>query len=97
MRNHHLPASCRLTRQLIGALIVMILRPGVWPARGQTSVTGQAPRAGLHTAQILELAKYLASTGGAPDSYARVVKAAFDSPQGDAINMTAFEENRSFV
>ena len=74
-----------------------LLLPGAWPARAQTVAQVDVRRPCVHTEQILELAKYLASTNGAPDAYARVVKAAFESPSGDAIKMTAYEENRSFV
>ena len=77
--------------------MVLILLPGAWPARGQTAETGQALRPCLQTAQMLQLEQYLASTHGAPDSYAKVAKTAFDSSPGDAIHMTAFEENPSFV
>jgi len=81
----------------MGAVTVMILLPGIWPAQAKTADTIHDFRACLRTAQILELAQYLASTAGTPDTYARVVKAAFDSPPGDVIKMTAFEENRSFI
>ena len=84
-------------RQLIGAVMVMILLPGAWPANGQAADTGQASRPCLQTAQILDLAEYLASTSGAPDSYDRVAKAAIGSPLDHAIQMTTFEENQSFV
>jgi SAM-dependent methyltransferase len=89
--------SRRFTSQLIGAVMMTILLPGVWSARAQTADAGHALRPCVQTSRILELSKYLASTSGAPDSYARVVKAAFVSPPGDAINVTAYEENRSFV
>jgi SAM-dependent methyltransferase len=89
--------SHRFKRQLIGAVMVMILLPGAWPAHGQTAETGQASRPCLQSTQIRNLEQYLASTGGAPDSYDRVAKAAFDSPLGHATQMTAFEENQSFV
>jgi SAM-dependent methyltransferase len=77
--------------------MMAILLPGVWSARAQTADTRQVFRPCIHTTQILELAQYIAATNGAPDTYARVVKAAFDNPPGMAIKMTAFEENRSFV
>ena len=89
--------SRRLTRQLIGAVMVTILLPGIWHCPRSNGRHRTHFRPCVHTAQILDLAKYLASTNGAPDAYARVVKAAFDSPPGDAIKMTAFEENRAFV
>jgi SAM-dependent methyltransferase len=87
----------RFPGKLIGAVMLTILLPGVWTARAQTADAGPALPPCVHTAQILELAQYLAATNGSPDTYARVVKAAFDSPPGDTIKITAFEENRSFV
>jgi SAM-dependent methyltransferase len=87
----------QFARQLIGVVTVTILLSGVWSARAQTTDTGHVFRPCVRTRQILELAQYLAAANGAPDSYARVVKAAFDSPAGDATNMTAFEESRSFI
>ena len=74
--------SRRFTRRLIGAVMVIILLPGAWPARGETADTGQASIPCLQTTLVLNLAQYLASTDGAPDSYAGVAKAAFDSPPG---------------
>ena len=85
------------TRQLMGAVMLTMFLPGGWPARGQPADTAPTDRSALHTSQILDLKRYLASTSGAPVAYARVVKAAFESPQSDAIKMTAYEENGSFV
>ncbi len=81
----------------MGAVMVTTLLPGTWPARAQTADTRHTSEPCVHTAQILDLAKYLASTNGTPDTYGRVVKAAFDGPPSDAVKMTAFEENRSFL
>ena len=81
----------------MGAVMVTILLPGIWPARAQTADTRHTSEPCVHTAQILDLARYLASTNGTPDTYGRVVKATFDGRPGDAVKMTAFEENRSFV
>jgi SAM-dependent methyltransferase len=82
---------------LIDVVTVAIILPGVRPAIAQTADTGHASNACIQAAQILDLFQYLAATSGAPDTYARVVKTAFENPMGDAVNMTAFEENRSFV
>jgi len=81
----------------MGAVMVTILLPGTWPALAQTADTQHTSVPCVHTAQILDLAQYLASTNGTPETYARVVKAAFDGLPDDAIKMTAFEEYRSFV
>jgi len=88
--------SRRFTSQLIGAVMIAIL-PAVWSARAQTAGAGDVAGHYIRTSQILELSRYLASTSGAPDSHARVVMAAFNGSQGNAIKMTAYEENRSFV
>ena len=87
----------RFIRQFMGAVMLTMFLPGVWPARGQSASTAPTYRSVLHTSQILDLKKYLALTSGAPDAYARVVKAAFESSQSDAVKMTAYEENQSFV
>src|ERR1039458_7115263 len=85
------------TWQLIGAALVATLIPAVLGARGQAVDAAEASMPCLQTREIFDLAHYLASAGGGPDSYSRVVKAAFDSPQANAIKIIAFEENRSFV
>ena len=97
MPNPMSSTSRRFPGKMIGAVMLTILLPGLWSARAQTAAPGHAFEPCVHTAQILELAQYLAATNGAPDAYARVVRAAFDSPPGDASIMKAFEENRSFV
>jgi len=97
LKHNSTTAYCRFLGQVTGALMVTVLVPGGWPALGQRAGTADALSPGLHTAQIFELTEYIASTGGVPDSYARVVKTAFNGAPGDAINMMAFEENRSFV
>jgi SAM-dependent methyltransferase len=97
MPNRMAATSRRRTWNLLGAAVVTILLPGVWCARAQTIDTGHVFKPCVHTGQILDLAQYLASTGSTPDTYARVIKAAFDGSPSDAIKMTAFEENRSFV
>ncbi len=86
-----------LTWKLLGAGMAVILLPGAWLVRGETANRGEGLGPCLQTAQILDLATYLASTGGEPDSYARVAKAVFDHVQGGTIHMTAFEENSFFV
>ena len=83
--------------QFIGVVTISILLPGVWSARAQTANSGKSSSPFVRTSQLIELSQYLASTSGAPDACARVVRAVFDGPQGDAIKMTAYEENRSFV
>jgi SAM-dependent methyltransferase len=77
--------------------MAVIFLPGAGLARGETANPGEGFGPCLQTAQILDLAKYLASTSGALDSYARVAKAVFDQWQGGAIHMTAFEENPFFI
>ena len=89
--------SRRLTRMLIGAVAVTSFLQGAWPARGGTTDTGHPSGPCLQTTQILNLAQNLDSTVGAPDSYAKVAKAAFDFAPGDTVHMRAFEENGSFV
>ena len=89
--------SRRFTCWLIGVVVALIHLPGVRPAWGATADAGQGSRPCLQTTQILNLAQYLDSTVGAPDSYAKVAKAAFDPPPGDTVHMKAFEENPSFV
>jgi SAM-dependent methyltransferase len=89
--------SLRFIMQLIGAVTLSILLPGVWSASAQSTDSGKSSSPFVNTSQLFEFSQYLASTSGAPDCHARVVRAAFDGPQGDAIKMTAYEENRSFV
>ena len=85
------------TWQLIGAALVATLLPGALGARGQAAEAEEASMPCLQTREIFGLAHYLESASGAPDSYSRVVKAAFDSPRANAIKIIAFEENPSFV
>ena len=84
-------------RWLGGTIIVLIFLLGAWPASGETAATGQASRPCLQAGHILNLAQYIASTDGAPDAYAGVAKAALGSAPGQAIHMTAYEENPTFV
>lgn len=89
--------SRRSTHRLIGMVMGAVCLSAGWPARGQTVGARAASEPCLRAAQILDLAKYLASTSGAPDAYGRVVKAAFDAPLNTSIKIIAYEENRSFI
>ena len=87
----------RFTMQFIGVAAIALLLPGVWSASAQTADSGNSSSPYVRSSQLLDLSQYLASTSGAPDAYARIVRAVFNGPQGDAIKVTAYEENRSFV
>jgi SAM-dependent methyltransferase len=87
----------RFTRQMVGSLVMATLLSIGLPALGQSARVGYPSSPLLRTAQILDLAKYLAATNGPPDAYNRLVKAAFDAPPGLESKVTAYEENRSFV
>ena len=81
----------------MGGVILTMFLPGVWTVYGQSANTAPTHSSVLHASEVLDLKKYLASTSGAPDAYAPVVRAAFGMSQNDAIKMTAYEENQSFV
>jgi SAM-dependent methyltransferase len=81
----------------MGAVMLTMFLPGVWPVYGQSVDTAPTYRSAPHASQILELKKYLALTSGAPDAYARVVRAAFERSQSGALKMMAYEENQSYV
>ena len=61
-------------RCLFGTIIALLLLPGPCKGQGETVARGQALKSCLQTTQILNLAEYLDSTVGAPDSYAQVAK-----------------------
>ena len=84
-------------RQVLGVVVVAILLSAELPANGQSAAGGKVPVSTLRSGQILDLAKYLGSTSGAPDAYNRVVKTAFETSPGMEAKVTAYEENRSFV
>ena len=87
----------RYTRPLTGFLTVTILLTVVWSARAEVTETGHALGPCVQASQMIDLSQYLASTSGAPDVYSHIVQSAFETRQGDAIKMTAYEENASFV
>ncbi len=97
MRNWKSKPSRPLGCRVVGVGLMTILLWGGWPAQGQTPEAASSVMPSLRAQELLDLARYLASTPGAPDAYARVIKAAFNSPADQPINVTAYEENRSFV
>lgn len=84
-------------RWLGGTLIVFILLLGACTAQGETPAAGQALRPCLQAGKMLSLAQEIASADGAPNVSAALAQAAFGGAQGQAIHMTAYEENPSFV
>ena len=83
-------------RWVVPALLMMT-GLAAWPARSQTEAAGPTAKPWVRTAQILDLAKDLALTGGAPDAYALVENAAFDAGPGGAVKMKTYEENALFI
>lgn len=86
------------SRQLILITpLILVLWLGALPGWAQTASAGQPGTPCINTNEIRALADDIASSIGAPDSYDQVVKAAFETPKGTTMRMTAFEENPSFV
>ena len=82
--------------------VFVALFAGGAPGRVTNRNAGVVSEAGplrpcLPSSQLLEMAKLLASTSGAGDSYNAVVPLAFDSTTKSAEVLTVFEENRYFV
>jgi SAM-dependent methyltransferase len=94
---YHLTISYRSKKRLLSVVLGIVVTLGARVASAQSSAAGPVLSPALHAAQILELSHYLAATEGAPDTYARVVKAAFASPPNSGVSITAFEENQNFV
>ena len=94
---YHLTISYRSKKRLLSVALGIVFLLGVRVSGAQSSDAEPVISPALHAAQILELSHYLAATEGAPDTYARVVKAAFGSLPNSGVSITAFEENQNFV
>lgn len=94
---YRLTISYRSKKRLLSVVLGIILLLGVGVSSAQSSDAEPIISLALHAAQVLELSRYLAATEGAPDTYARVLKAAFASPPNSGVRITAFEENQNFV
>ena len=87
----------RVMRAVIGFVALAVLLSTESLVHGQGAADAHRPSPALHTEEILNLARYLASTAGAPDAYNRVVATLFEASPGIESKVTAYEENRSFV
>jgi methyl halide transferase len=95
----HMYAASRRHGRLLTGLLVLLL-PCLASA-GLANPDSHAEVESLHpclrSSQLIQLAKSLASTPGAGDSYKAAATLAFDNIAKGAEPLTAFEENRYFV
>jgi SAM-dependent methyltransferase len=87
----------RKARLIMGALICLAVERGGGLGAGRDSATAHPLSPCLQAAKIIQLADYLMSITGPPDSYSLVRSVLFSTAGGASDEVTAFEENASFI